>query len=49
MKVTPDEETARRFEVLIADPRKTENHVQTFLEEHTEFLVRLCSKTIRSR
>lgn len=39
MKVTPDEETARRFEVLIANPRKTENDVQTFLEEHTEFLI----------
>lgn len=39
MRAKPDEELAKRFEVLIGDPTKSENDVQTFLEEHTEFLI----------
>ncbi|WP_185965065.1 Shedu anti-phage system protein SduA domain-containing protein [Glacieibacterium frigidum] len=39
MGVKPDEEIARQFEALIDDPKKTENHAQKFLEEHTEFLI----------
>ncbi|MDB5713035.1 MAG: hypothetical protein JWO15_432 [Sphingomonadales bacterium] len=39
MVVKPDEELAKRFEVLIGDSTKSENDVQTFLEEHTEFLI----------
>lgn len=38
MRVKPDENIARRFELLIADPNRNENDVQSFLEEHTEFL-----------
>lgn len=39
MRNKPDGELAKRFEVLIDDPNKSENDVQKFLEEHTEFLI----------
>lgn len=39
MTVKPDEKLAKHFETLLEDSAKTENHVQTFLEEHTEFLI----------
>lgn len=39
MRAKPDEALAKQFEVLIGDPNKSENDVQTFLEEHTEFLI----------